>query len=446
MLHYLHLKNVGPAPEMRLDLGERLNLITGDNGLGKSFLLDVAWWALTRRWPYELNARMTSGYTARPSDPKKPASIGLKVTSKSGVVAYESRYAPTDEAWIGKPGRPWNPGLVIYAHADGSFSVWDPARNYWKKRGNIDVQERLPGYVFTPKEVWDELKVEVDGRETIVCNGLIRDWASWIREGGENAARMESVLEVLSPAGSPQDRLRPGPLMRVSLEDSRDIPSLKTAYSDAVPILHASAGVRRIVALAYMLLWSWREHKLAAERHGDATTSQVVMLIDEIEAHLHPRWQRSILSSVLDLAGALHDHATIQLIAATHSPLVLASAEPTFDPERDAWFDLDLEAAGKGRAVALRKRPFVRRGDVSAWLTSEAFDLREARSIPAEQAITRALALAKSNNPSHEEVAEVDAMLRDSLGDTDRFWVRWTQFRDSLPGGKPARARKRRPQ
>jgi predicted ATPase len=44
MLEYLHLKTVGPAPEMELVLGRRLNLLTGDNGLGKSFLLDVAWW------------------------------------------------------------------------------------------------------------------------------------------------------------------------------------------------------------------------------------------------------------------------------------------------------------------------------------------------------------------------------------------------------------------
>jgi predicted ATPase len=45
MLESLHLKNVGPAPELRFEPAERLNLITGDNGLGKSFLLDVAWWA-----------------------------------------------------------------------------------------------------------------------------------------------------------------------------------------------------------------------------------------------------------------------------------------------------------------------------------------------------------------------------------------------------------------
>ena len=43
MLERLHLKNVGPAPYLRFEPAQRLNLITGDNGLGKSCLLDVAW-------------------------------------------------------------------------------------------------------------------------------------------------------------------------------------------------------------------------------------------------------------------------------------------------------------------------------------------------------------------------------------------------------------------
>jgi AAA domain len=137
MLKSLHLKNVGPAPEMTMALADRLNLITGDNGLGKSFLLDVAWWALTRRWPQEVNPNLTSGYSARPTDVKKPATIEFSLTGKSKekLVSYTSTYAPRDQAWSGRAGRPWNPGLVIYAHADGGFSVWDPARNYWKKKG-----------------------------------------------------------------------------------------------------------------------------------------------------------------------------------------------------------------------------------------------------------------------------------------------------------------------
>ncbi|WP_417607318.1 hypothetical protein [Oceanimonas baumannii] len=60
----------------------------------------------------------------------------------------------------------------------------------------------------------------------------------------------------------------------------------------------------------------------------------------------------------------------------------MASVEPVFDPAQDAWFDLDLEQS----EVKLRQRPFVRQGDASSWLTSEAFDLESARSREAEAA------------------------------------------------------------
>ncbi len=364
MLERLHLKNVGPAPELTMELAPRLNLITGDNGLGKSFLLDVAWWALTRRWPHDINPLLTSGYAARPTDVRKPATIGFRLESKVTSVEYESTYAPRDEAWSGKSGRPWNPGLVIYAHADGGFSVWDPARNYWKKKGNIDIQERLPGYVFSAKEVWDGLEVDAGGKRTVVCNGLVRDWASWVLEKGANAELMSTLLGGLAPEG---ESLAAGPLVRLSVNDARDIPSIKTGYAAAVPILHASSGVRRVVGLAYMLLWSWNEHALAARLLGEEQTSQVVLLFDEIESHLHPRWQRSILSSILQIAGSLHADATVQLLAATHSPLVMASAEPMFDPQKDAWFDLVLDR--EAGTVTLEKRPFIRRGTAGKWLT-----------------------------------------------------------------------------
>src|SRR3954463_3938282 len=50
MLQNIHLRGVGPAPELSLEFAPRLNLLTGDNGLGKSFVLDIAWWALTGMW------------------------------------------------------------------------------------------------------------------------------------------------------------------------------------------------------------------------------------------------------------------------------------------------------------------------------------------------------------------------------------------------------------
>ncbi len=426
MIHSLIMENVGPAPSMELRFGSRLNLLTGDNGLGKSFLLDTIWWALTRKWPQELNSNLTSGYVARPRDHKKRASIGFFLDSKTTQVYYKSEYSPRDQAWTGKAGRPHNPGLVIYAQADGGFSVWDPARNYWKTRGKVDVQDRLPGFVFSAKEVWDGLQMTYEGRLVRVCKGLIDDWAGWIAAQGRESTNMNTVLDRLSPSRDSGDQLRSGPAVRISLNDNRDIPTIRTGEAGGVPILHASAGVKRVVQLAYMLLWTWEEHLRAANLLGEEPAGQVIVMIDEIECHLHPRWQRTVLGSLMEMMKSFHSSARIQLIAATHSPLVLASAEPFFDSNSDAWFDLDLDR--KSGNVELRKRPFVRLGDVSNWLTSEAFDLKEPRSIEAERAIISALAIYREPTSVPDEIQKVDGQLRAVLGDTDPFLSGWSRF------------------
>lgn len=427
MLDSIHLKNVGPAPEMKLELAPRLNLITGDNGLGKSFLLDVAWWALTRRWPQDLNSNLTSGYAARPTDLKREATIAFEVESKTGRVSYESPYVASDQAWKGKAGRPWNPGLVVYALADGGFAVWDPARNYWKKQGNIDVQERLPAFVFGSKEVWDGLRVQVDGKLTQVSNGLVADWASWIREDKEDARRMAAVLALLAPTVG-EESLKPGQdFARLSVSDARDIPTVHMGYGQDVPILYASLGVRRIAALAYMLSWAWREHIVASTQVGQEPSSRIVMLFDEIEAHLHPRWQRAVVPALLKVMTTLtkDPRAAVQLIAATHSPLVLASMEPWFETDKDSLFVLDLV----NEVVTLREQPWAMQGDVINWLVSESFGLQQARSIEAETAVEAAEAWMRNDKgalPAQLSTKEkIHSELQRVLAGHDPFWPRW---------------------
>ena len=143
---------------------------------------------------------------------------------------------------------------------DGSFAVWDPHRNYWRTRDGVDVQERLPAYVFSPAEVWDGQQNSEGGW---ICNGLIRDWASWQRENGEAFAQLKGVLDVLS--SDPDAPLQPGPLTRLLPNDTLDYPTLLGRSGPPVPVVHASSGVRRVLALAYLLVWAWQEHLLASE-------------------------------------------------------------------------------------------------------------------------------------------------------------------------------------
>jgi hypothetical protein len=234
------------------------------------------------------------------------------------------------------------------------------------------------------------------------------------------------VLKVLSP--NAEEILEPGGLERISLDDVRDIPTLRTPYGQ-VPMLHASAGIRRIAALAYLLVWSWQEHLRASKLLDRPPTKQAIFLIDEIESHLHPRWQRTVARALLTAVEQLSAGMSIQLITATHSPLVMASIEPHFDPTRDAWFDLDLVRKNGSAEVELKRRDFVRHGEVSNWLTSEAFDLASARSEEAERVLTRARALlARESPPTPEAVRVLDAELRGVLTDIDPFWVRWSAF------------------
>ena len=84
--------------------------------------------------------------------------------------------------------------------------------------------------------------------------------------------------------------------------------------------------------------------------------------------------------------------------------------------------------------MLLRHRDFVRHGDVSNWLTSNAFDLKSARSLPAEAAIEQARSLLRAKEaPSADEVRRVDGLLRAAaLPDIDPFWVRWSNYAESF--------------
>ena len=103
-----------------------------------------------------------------------------------------------------------------------------------------------------------------------------------------------------------------------------------------------------------MLTWARNEHQLAVQQTGYKSTRQVFVLFDEVENHLHPRWQRSILKCLQDAGSAIFAGVDFQYLVSTHSPLVLASAEPWFDAERDAWFDIDLDGDPPGAHLQQR--------------------------------------------------------------------------------------------
>jgi len=415
-LRSLELREVGPARSLRYEPSERLNIITGDNSLGKTFLLECLWWALTGQW---------LEYAAAPREdvPKKRPNISFSLSSPAGRPQnYSASFNWDSQAWPVSPSHSRLPGLVIYARFDGSFAVWDPVR------AHLAEQSLAPGgsgqIFLTRSQVWYGSQAEdVEKRERWVCNGLLRDWISWQTGGGQyekHYVAFISCLTELSP--SPLEVLRPGEPKR-QLLDSRLLPTLQMPYGQ-VQILQASAAVQRIVALAYVLVWAWQEHLFNSSILRRAPQRHLVLIVDEVEAHLHPNWQRLIVPAIMRVASMLSTAVKPQMHVATHSPLVLASVETVFDTALDELHHLKLVEG----YVALDAIPFVKRGRADLWLISDVFGLGQARSLPAERTIEEAKALQLSTQISDERVRDVNSRLVMLLAPDDDFWPRWRYF------------------
>jgi hypothetical protein len=242
MLEWLKLENVGPAPKFELDFAPRVNLITGDNGLGKSFLLDVAWFAL-------------SGYWRDPVLPRaqKDKSSSIKFRKKS--VSFpdeniEQRFVfdPREQKWNGNTTL-LSDVIVISCQVNDELSIFDSLRN----NDHFSFKIGSPkGFVFHANEIWNGIKHD----QAVICNGLIQNWANWQRENNKSFQQLKLALVKLSP--DENEVLVPGSLTRIGLNDVRDLPTIKMPYGQDVPITHSSAGIKRITSLAYALVWTWQ--------------------------------------------------------------------------------------------------------------------------------------------------------------------------------------------
>jgi hypothetical protein len=415
ILGYFELRGVGNIDSLTFEPASRLNLITGDNGYGKSMLLECIWWALSGKW---------AQLQVLPNENYNRASIGFQLMRKEAIQSDVGNTAKSPlekvffnfnkQKWPENTDSPKSSAMVAYARVDGSFALWDPVK------GNIPPppQAILKGspLVFNKWDVFNGIFEPIDGKPNrYLCIGLISVWIDWQKTPGSPFDLLTEIIQALSEYSG--QRLKPSAPLRL-FDDSRPMPSLEYPYGK-VPVIHAAASVQRIISLAYLLAWLWTEHLTACE-----LTRDMILLLDEAESHLHPKWQRSIIPSLLKIKEYFTPSLDIQFIITTHSPLLMASLEPSFDEISDSIFHMEM----KDGQIQLNPQTFLKHGRVDHWLTSDTFELNYARSIEAENAIKKALDIQSSETPDSEEVKKIHAELCRVLGEFDSFWPRWIFF------------------
>jgi hypothetical protein len=155
------------------------------------------------------------------------------------------------------------------------------------------------------------------------------------------AQALKSLLDL-----APEDRLvRNRRAGRIEVE----------SYGTRVPLEHLSDGYQSVVALATDIM------AVLLERWPSVEAAEGTVLIDELGAHLHPRWRMRIVPSLRQV------FPRVQFLASTHDPLCLRGLE---DGEI-AVMRRDAER----RIVAVTDLPSVAGLRIDQLLTSEHFGL-----------------------------------------------------------------------
>lgn len=156
----------------------------------------------------------------------------------------------------------------------------------------------------------------------------------------------------------------------------------------SIPTSLLSDGYRSVLALAGDLVWRLME---AFPESSHPLLESGVVLIDELDIHLHPMWQRHIPEWLQT------QFPNIQFIVTTHSPMVAAGAG-----ENAITIKLDGNLA---RAIPITQSLFAM--SVDEILQTEAFGLLSAFSPATQRKIERHTELASSHkNLSGKEAIE----------------------------------------
>jgi len=166
---------------------------------------------------------------------------------------------------------------------------------------------------------------------------------------------------------------------------------------DIAPLNRMSEGYKTIVAMAVDVM---RE---MLEFWPDLEDAKGVVLVDELETHLHPRWKMRIMQRLR------RAFPQVQFIATTHDPLCLRGL---YDGEAQV-----MQRDRDHRIERVRGLPNLRGLSVEQLLTSEFFGLFSTEDPRLEEEVARYTALAAKRDRTPED-DQVLAQQREALRDT----------------------------
>ena len=415
----LRFTNAGPFDDITFEFDRQVNVFTGPNNSGKSTALHMlaeicvfpagipgkllktghSEWGASfsvageERWvggkiPFDMPSAqkvMTllteMGFTAfvpalrRSTDYRSDGpSIHLRNQAAFSISAQERYSTSSGELYIGSSRKPAN----SLEHLFGGAESTEP-----------ELRKRYELIATDATMVSDE---------SVIRQMIDLDYAAY-RQGKPHIRRF--IEQVASIASEITDGF-PVEFLRVGQDEQGLFPEFQTP-DGILPLNVLSQGTQSIIQWLAQFLFGYAQYydypENLAEKPG-------ILLVDEIDAHLHPSWQRRIIP-------ALTGHfPNLQIFCSTHSPLMLAGLK--------AGQVQLLRRDANGQVTVSRNET-----DIIGWSAEEilrsVLGVRDTMDLTTASEIDRMGELIVKETPTEEERNELEE-LRQRVG-------------EALPGG-----------
>lgn len=323
-----NMRLVGEEPKvLNIDPSKNVLILLGDNGFGKTTILDAI---ATTMAPYPAQFPGIADYQLSDLDVhinrhgkrSKYLTIntefsdnGTQMTSiryrKGTQSTPKPNYEQLKQAAIAKKE------AIIAEESNIELPVF---AYYGTGRGQFQVPERRRGFQQT-FERWDcyksAINPETDFKRFFGWFDLMEDQERRDREKRWDLGYKSPVLEAVRNALGKivKDYINP----RIETRPLRFIMDRidEDGSKHELRIEQLSEGYKIVIAMVADL--AARMAEANPEMENPLNTTGIV-LIDEVDLHLHPRWQREILVQLTEV------FPNIQFIVSTHSPIIVVGA------------------------------------------------------------------------------------------------------------------------
>lgn len=442
-LIHLGLRNFRRYENAQFQFNPKFTVLIGENGKGKTTILDAI---AVMLGTYFLGSKIKTGQSVLRKDDAR-----LVINEIGGQVFYEPQKEvyltataslsniPTPIDWRRDIGDRGGKAKVFYylgASSRANLTI--------SKDKNIPLPLLL---YYGARRLWDthrRVSTEKPGSQLDAYRYCLdpksdhKAFEKWFKKLSYSELQKRQILPALEAVKKAVLNCIPGATEFYHDTDLDQI-VIKLEQEGLVPFNNLSDGYRNMVAMAADIA-----HRAARlNPHLESAAAQKtegVVLIDEIDLHLHPKWQRRV---VRDLQNAFPN---MQFIATTHSPFILQSLAPgeVIDLNRDALTEtmmaLPVDIAAPGPADEYSNRSIEdivedvmgvevpSRSERYQAMYQAAKDyyqlLQQARDIPAEQLEPLKCRLDELSAPFSDNVAyhaflEMERMAA-GLGKTER--------------------------